>query len=163
MIKNEFNIEVFFWDSYTIESIILSNLQGFTNAFAKIFNLNQADVFTKTNTFLQTKTLASFRSKIDGQRQSRAKTYEYFGSQILKLYDGKQHNEYIQFLENVSLPALYLYGKNEIYEMLDYLVNSYQLESDYMEKQNLLLDILLAYDGGFWDSSWTKILKKIYG
>lgn len=163
LLQSEYHVEVLFWNSYTIESIILSNLQGFANAFAMIFGLDKVDVFDKTNTFLQTKTLSSFRSKIDGQRQARAKTYEYSGSQILKLYDGKQHNEYINFLENVSLPALYLYGKNEIYDLLDYLIDFFQIKSDYIEKQDLVLDILLAYDGGFWDSKWTEILKKIYG
>lgn len=161
-IKSEYNINVLFWNSYTIESIILEDINGFSNTFALIFDLDKIEVAREVNTLLSKINIEEFKKKISGQRTSREKTYEVFNSRKLKLNDGQKYYTYIKYLENSQNKANYLFGKDEIFEIFNILFNKFKIV-EHIENQDLVVEMMQHYDSQYWQSQWTDILNQIYG
>jgi AAA15 family ATPase/GTPase len=161
-IKSEYNINVLFWNSYTIESIIFEDINGFCNTFALIFDLDKTEVSREVNSLLSKINIEEFKNKISGQRTSREKTYEVFNSRKLKLNDGQKYYTYIKYLENSQNKANYLFGKDEVFEIFNILFHKFQIV-EHIENQDLVVEIMQHYDSQYWQSQWTDILKQIYG
>lgn len=161
-IKSVYNINVLFWNSYTIESIILEDINGFSNTFALIFDLDKIEVAKEVNSLLSKINIEQFKNKISGQRTSREKTYEVFNSRKLKLNDGQKYHTYINTLENSQNKAQYLFGKDEVFDMFKILFNKFKIV-EHIENQDLVVEIMQHYDSQYWQSQWTEILKQIYG
>jgi AAA15 family ATPase/GTPase len=161
-IKSEYNINVLFWNSYTIESIILEDINGFSNTFALIFDLDKTEVTREVNSLLSKINIEKFKNKISGQRTSREKTYEVFNSRKLKLNDGQKYYAYIKYLENSQNKAQYLFGKDEVFEIFNILFQKFKIV-EHIENQDLVVEIMQHYDSQYWQSQWTDILKQIYG
>jgi len=161
-IKSEYKINVQFWNSYTIESIILEDINGFSNTFALIFDLDKTEVAREVNTLLSKINIDEFKKKISGQRTSREKTYEVFNSRKLKLNDGQKYYTYLKYLENSENKAQYLFGKDEVFNIFKILFKKLKIV-EHIENQDLVVEIMQKYDSQYWQSQWTEILKNIYG
>jgi len=158
-IKKSFAIETYFWDTYTIETILLENVEVFSKTFSQLFNVDVNTVNNIVNTEISNVKIENFTKKINGQRKSRAKTYEFFSNQKLKLYDGDNHSEFLKYIENMPNKALGLFGKEEVFIILDKLFNSFDIEVE-DEKEDILLNIFLNFQQ--LQPNWISILKKIY-
>jgi len=161
-IKKHYGIDTLFWNSYTIETIVLEKLEGFAYTFATIFELDKQKVLDELNANVQKIDINNFKSKIHGQRKSREKSFEVLNNQKLKLNDGKLYSSYIQEVESSANKALYLYDKDEINKLINQLLDKFKT-STANQPQEILIEIFLNYDSSSWHSSWTKILQRIYG
>lgn len=103
----------------------------------------------------------NYKHKISKQRQTREKHFEILNNPKLKLNDGHIYTQYISLLENSTNKANYLYGKKEVFELLSFLIDAFNISTT-QPIEDILVEMFLAYDSNYWQSSWTQILKRIY-
>ncbi len=160
-IKKEFSIELIYWKSYTIETVLLERVEGFAYTFATLFGLDRDRVVQKVQEYIGSIEIENYKHKISKQRQSRQKHFECFNNPKLKLNDGHIYSEYITMLQGASSVANYLYGKKEVFDLIVYLLEVFSIQTT-QPIEDILVEMFLAYDGNYWQSSWTQILRGIY-
>lgn len=161
-IKKHYDIDTLFWNCYTIETILLEKIEGFAVTFANLFELDKQLVLEEVNLYLQNINIENFKTKIHGQRQSREKSFEIFNNQNLKLNDGNIYNNYMQHIQSSHNKAVYLFGKDEVNGLIKHLITHFAIHTE-QQPQDVLIQMFLNYDSASWQTSWTDILKKIYG
>jgi predicted ATPase len=143
-------IDTIYWNSYTIESIFLENLNPFKQ-YVKNRILENKEIENFDEIFNNIKIdfidIEKYKKKISKQRDQ------------YKLQDSIG---FISSLESIQNRLFLLLGKDEIKEFIDKLYDSYDLEFN-EELDSYLFNFINSLDTTTWNSSWNSILQSIYG
>lgn len=161
-IEKKYNIKLIYWQSYTIESILLEDIQLLCKSVSRLFGIDLASLVSFVTNHLQNINLQNFTNSISGQRQQREESYKVFKDQILKLNDGNNYSKYLATLQNSNrLPSL-VYGKKNIEALIDNILNHYDIKTP-LNSDEIILALIENIDMNDWQPYWSDILEKIYG
>jgi len=158
-IQQRYHVDMLYWQCYTIESLLLEDLNLFCKAFATVFDISIDDVNRTVQNLLADISLDDYKDNISKQRVQREKSYSIFSDKRLKLNDGVNFSSYLNLLKNSNRLASLLFGKKDMHKLLANMVNDLELEVD-VDMDNLLLLVFANIDT--IPPSWNNILKRIY-
>ncbi len=160
LFKN-YNIEMIYWKSYTIETIILEDINIFCNSFSKVFTIEREVLYTFVKKYLDDISLDDYKSKISSQRTQREKSYEVFSNNKLKLNDGNNYSKYIKLLENSDRLSSLIFKKDDIYELFRIIFKEFNIDID-LENERIIESLFCNIESSTWQTNWNDILDKIY-
>jgi len=161
-VEKEYNIEMIYWQSYTIESILLEDIQLFCQSVSNLFDIDLNSLSQFVLNELSKIDINNFSNSISGQRKQREITYSIFKNKVLKLNDGNNYNQYMASLENSNRLASLLYNKEDIDKLLKSIFNQYNINTE-LSSDEIILGLIESIDMKYWQSYWSDILEKIYG
>jgi len=161
-VEKEYDIEMIYWQSYTIESILLEDIQLFCQSVSNLFNINLNSLSQFVSNELNKIDINNFSNSISGQRKQREITYSIFKNKVLKLNDGNNYNQYMASLKNSNRLASLLYNKDDIDKLLKSIFNQYNINTQ-LSSDEIILGLIESIDMKHWQSYWSDILEKIYG
>ncbi len=161
-VEKEYNIEMIYWQSYTIESILLEDIQIFCQSVSNLFDIDLNSLSQFVSNELNKIDINNFSNSISGQRKQREITYSIFKNKVLKLNDGNNYNQYMASLKNSNRLASLLYNKEDIDKLLKSIFNQYNINTQ-LSSDEIILGLIESIDMNHWQSYWSDILEKIYG
>ena len=162
-IEKEYNIKVFFWKAYTIESLILNDFKCFSKVFSKLYECNSDDVYQELNKLNNNIDIEKFTHRITGQRKSRGDVYyNTFNDTSLKLFDGDKYSNYLKFIEENTNKLKLLYSKDEIKELFAILFSKFNIDEN-IDENILTIKFFENSTGECLGSDINSLLGEIYG
>ena len=158
----KYNIELIYWQSYTIESILLEDIELFCKSVSRLFGIDLNSLISFVSSELQKIDIQNFSNSISGQRKERETTYSIFKDKALKLNDGDNYNKYLTSLQNSNRLASLIYNKNDVDKLLQSILNQYNIRTQ-LSSDEVILGLIESIDMVNWQSYWSAILEKIYG
>jgi len=158
-IESKHNIELMYWKSYTIESIIIEDINIFCTSFSVTFNVDKTALVT---TYIQNINLSNYKVKISSQRKQREKSYSVYSDKKLTLNDGENYNNYIKSLEQSNRLTPLIFNKDDIFKLFDEIINEFNVSLD-IENKEIILMLIQNIDTTQWQTNWNDILEKVCG
>lgn len=164
-IQRCFGIKCYWMPSYTLESSLLLNLQVFEKAATKAFELSGEQVRQRVVEWQTGITVESREDKIESQRRARISDFQALGSRSLQgLCDGNHYAAFLQELHSDPERVARLATKDDVISLLRSFADmSEEASLETLSDEALILRIIGAAEHSAWFSSWTPILKEIYG
>ncbi|MEI7842801.1 MAG: AAA family ATPase [Gallionellaceae bacterium] len=163
-LKKKLEIDAFFWKSYTIESLFLTDLTAFKKSAANWLGLDFSTVEVACSSWADKISVESKKVAIAAQRQNRSLEYERLGiGELSDLAGGNCYADYLAELNGLDNSA-FLANKDDFFELIDKLINASQDEMlAALSDEAKLLAFIESLDASAWQTDWTEVLKRIYG